>query len=181
MISLNSVVYLQPEGEWWNNNDWSRNWPRLQHWTAPKSQGPMTRPKESDRHSAEELLWLERLGLATVLISDSFCLALEDSRQMLLLLPKPERDWLNEPINQFGSLAWEGLKRPTRPIIRSVDEATAEPLTRTKEEVPLFVFGQMLSFKVASAGRLMFGLSAVSRDALFHRSDTGWSGLMSRV
>lgn len=76
------------------------------------------------------------------------------------LLPQPGRDWPNAPINQFGSVAWEGLKRPAGPIVRSVAEATAEPLTRTKGEVPLFVFGQGLSFKVASGGRLIFGLPA---------------------
>lgn len=81
------------------------------------------------------------------------------------LLPEPGRDWPNAPINQFGSLAWEGLKRPAGPIIRSIAEATAEPLTRTKGEVPLFVFGQGLSFKVASGGRLIFGLPAGFRNA----------------
>lgn len=81
----------------------------------------------------------ELLDPGTALTSDSrslpFCLALQESRQMLLLLPKPGRDWLNEPIHQRGSLVWEGLQRPAGPI-GSVVEATAEPLTHTKEEVP---------------------------------------------
>lgn len=102
---------------------------------------------------------------------------ISDSRS----LPKPGGDWLDEPISQFGSLAWEGLKWPSWPIVKSVVEATAEPLTCTKEEAPRFVFGQGLSFMVAGAGRLMFGLAAVSRNALLHRSDTGLSDLMSPV
>lgn len=62
--------------------------------------------------------------------------------------PKPKRDWTNQSINQLQSLAWEGLKQPTRPIITSVDETTAEQLSHTKRKVPLFVFGQGLSSKV---------------------------------
>lgn len=45
------------------------------------------------------------------------------------------------PINQPGTLGWEGLKRPAGPIINSVAEDVAELLPRTKGEVPLFVFG----------------------------------------
>lgn len=76
----------------------------------------------------------------TVFISDShavsFRLALEDSRQMLPLLPKPGRDWPNEPINQFWCLAWEGLKQPARPIIRSAAEAAAEHSLAQRERSP---------------------------------------------
>ena len=54
----------------------------------------------------------------------------------------PKRDWTNRSINQLQCLAWEGLKQPTRPIVTSVDETTAERLSHTKRKVPLFVFGQ---------------------------------------
>lgn len=57
----------------------------------------------------------------------------------------PKRDWTNQSINQLQPLAWEGLKQPTRPIITSVDETTAEQLWHTKGKVPFFVFGQGLS------------------------------------
>lgn len=57
-------------------------------------------------------------------------------------------------------------------------------VARTKGEVPLFVFGQGLSFKVARSGRLMFGFPAGLRNAFLrriHRSGTGLSDLMSPV
>lgn len=73
--------------------------------------------------------------------------------------PATKRDWTNQPINQLQSVVWEGLKQPTRPIITSVDETTAEQLAHTKRKVPLFVFGQGLSSKAATGGRQMFGFT----------------------
>ncbi len=87
-------------------------------------------------------------------------------QRMSLLLPKPRRDWTNQSINQLQSLAWEGLKQPTRPIITSVDETTAEQLTHTKRKVPLFVFGRGLSSEVVTGGRQMFGFTVGWEEAL---------------
>lgn len=74
--------------------------------------------------------------------------------------PEPQKskeDWINQPINHLLPSVWEGLKQPTRPIIRGFDETTAEQLPHTKRKVPLFVFGQGLPSKAAAGGRQMFG------------------------
>lgn len=103
MISLNSVAHL-PEGEWWNNKAWGQK-------PAPRSaldSSQISGSKNPTRTSSAEQL----LGFGPGLSFGSLtrALALADSRQMLPL--KPGGDWLNGPINQSGSLAWAGLKRP---------------------------------------------------------------------
>lgn len=117
MISLNCVAHL-PEGEWWNNRAWGRNWPRVQHWTAPRSLGPKTRLEQARRTLSGAAVGVFGPGLS--FWSLTHALAREDSRQTLP--PKPGRDWLNEPINQSGSLAWAGLQRP-----RQGQSAAASP------------------------------------------------------
>lgn len=114
----------------------------------------------SKKESKVKELWLEMLDGEDILNSGT----VKHSRQMSPLLPK--RDWTNPPINQLQSVVWEGLKKPTRPIITSVDETTAEQLKHTKRKVPLFVFGQGLSSKAATGGRQMFGFTLGWEEAL---------------
>lgn len=122
---------------------------------------PSTNVCQTEKEQWTVVFWAEgRMGRVT---SNSVTLEYWNPlTEWVPMLPKPKRDWTNQSINQVQSLAWEGLKQPTRPIITSVDETTAEQLTHTKRKVPLFVFGQGLSSKVVTNGRQMFGFTEQS-------------------
>lgn len=67
MISLNFAVHLEPEREqtldkWLQRGEWSWNWPRFQHWTAPKSQSPIIQPqKQREKNLVVWRYWMWRL------------------------------------------------------------------------------------------------------------------------
>ena len=128
--------------------------PRFQHWTAPKSQSPVSQPhtfvKQKEKKIKNQravVFWAAGCG-GDVEMSLPGILKTPLSAEWAppVQLPPPKKKpqkGLDKPIHQSTSVfSLGGTKQPTRPIVTSVDETTAERLSHTKRKVPLFVFGQ---------------------------------------